>query len=466
MLELHEYSRLDAVALRQLIRSREVSALEIEAAARRAISTVDVDLNALTLPLFEPSLSHDPGGMFGGVPMLIKDSGPMARGVPFTLGSRAIPGAIAERDHEIMTKFRAAGFVAIGQTTAPELGLNFTTESVRYGATANPWSLKHSAGGSSGGSAAMVAAGAVPIAHGNDAAGSLRIPASCCGLVGLKPSRGRTPDGYPVGGGGERLAVEFGLTRTVRDTAMLLDATAVSGVLRSEDRTYVDSLARDPGRLTIGYSTDAWSAGLVDAQVSALTDSVASILEWIGHSVDHARPALEANDILDAEMLAVLASGAALQAGHPRLDRRRLEAVSQRVIAEAAMTTTADLIHCVAAQSRITRGVDEYFARFDLLLTPTIARLPARLGMLDYDTPGVSLRDWLRRILEYGPFTAPFNISGDPAMSLPLGESRDGLPIGVQLVAGRGREDLLLQVAAQLEQAMPWRERTPSTFAD
>src|SRR6266511_3167169 len=219
-----------APALRELIRAGEVSAAEVEAVARRALHLADADLNALALPLFEPALDHEPDGPLAGVPFLIKDSGPFARGVPFALGSRSIRGAVALVDHDLMARFRAAGLVTLGQTTAPELGLSFSTEPVKHGPTRNPWALDRGVGGSSGGSAALVAAGAVPLAHGNDGGGSLRLPASCCGLVGLKPSRGRTPSGPYVGERGFGLIVELGLTRTVRDTAHLLDAVAAPTV--------------------------------------------------------------------------------------------------------------------------------------------------------------------------------------------------------------------------------------------
>src|SRR5688572_30748294 len=224
--ELYEYTSLDAVGLRDLIATRQVTAAEVRRVARQALEAADAELNALTLPLFDPDDSDEPRGPLAGVPFVIKDSGPFARGVPFALGSRAIRGAVALTDHDLMARFREAGLVALGQTTAPELGLNFSTEASRYGPTRNPWALGRGVGGSSGGAAALVAARAVPIAHGNDGGGSIRIPASCCGLVGLKPSRGRTPSGPLAGEAGFGLIVEFALTRTVRDTAHLLDAVS------------------------------------------------------------------------------------------------------------------------------------------------------------------------------------------------------------------------------------------------
>ncbi|MGO4692265.1 amidase [Glaciibacter sp. 2TAF33] len=469
-MELSEYCALDATALRELIRTGQVNAAEVETAARQAIESVNGDLNALTQPLFQSALDHDPDGPIGGVPFLVKDSGPFARGVTFTLGSRSIRGAVAAVDHELMTRFRAAGLATLGQTTAPELGLSYATESLRYGRTRNPWALERGVGGSSGGAAALVAAGAVPLAHGNDGGGSVRIPASACGLVGLKVSRGRTPSGPLAGEAGFGLIAEFGLTRSIRDTALLLECVSGPAVgekytLSSPDVRYTEVLRADPGRLRVAVTTDAWSGVPVDLQVAGVAAEAARTLEWIGHSVSPATPGIQPDDIVEGSMLAAVATGAALLRAPVRPDPGRLEAVSRALLAETLAFTALDVMAALDAQNRLTRAVGTFFTEYDLLVTPTLAQLPARHGELDYDDPGYSMRDWLRRIYQYGPFTAAFNVSGNPAISLPLGQSREGLPIGVQLVAATGREDLLLQVAAQLEQAQPWAGRQPSVFA-
>jgi amidase len=468
---MHEYANLDAVGLRELIRAGEVSVAEVEAVARRAVDLADAELNALTLPLFEPALDHELDGPLAGVPFVIKDSGPFARGVPFTLGSRSVRGAVALVDHDLMTRFRAAGLVTLGQTAAPELGLNFSTEPVAYGPTRNPWAPDRGVGGSSGGSAALVAAGAVPLAHGNDGAGSLRVPASCCGLVGLKPSRGRTPCGPYVGETGFGLIVEFGLARTVRDTALLLDVVAAPTVgdkytAPPPVRPYSDEVGADPGRLRVAVTTDAWSGTPVDPEVAGVTVTVGKVLEWLGHTVTEASPGVDPDALVEAMMLAAVATGAAMLMAPRRPDRSLLEAVSRQVLAETEAFTALDVMTAIDAQHRVTRPVGQFFARHDLLVTPTLGQLPAPHGTLDYDNPDHTVRSWLRRLLEYGPFTAPFNVSGHPAISLPLGQSREGLPIGVQLVAAYGREDLLLRVAAQLEQAVPWKDRQPPIFVD
>jgi len=467
--DLSEYASLDAVGLRQLIESGQVTAAEVADVARDALDLAHAELNALTLPLFSPALDAEPGGPLAGVPFVIKDSGPFARGVPFALGSRSVRGAVAMVDHELMARFRAAGLVTLGQTTAPELGLSFATESARYGVTRNPWAPDRGVGGSSGGSAALVAAGAVPLAHGNDGGGSVRVPASCCGLVGLKPSRGRTPSGPNFGEVGFGLIVEFGLARTVRDAALLLDAVAApmlgeKYVAPAPARAYPAEVGADPGRLRVAVTTQAWSGTPVDPQVAAVTVTVGKALEWLGHAVTEASPEVDPEAVIEAAMLAAIATGAAMLAGPRRPDPFLLEAVSRRVIAETEAATALDVMAGIDAQHRVTRPIGRFFARHDLLLTPTLGQLPAAHGTLDYDNPEHTVRSWLRRLFEYGPFTAPFNVSGHPAISLPLGLSRDGLPIGVQLVAAQGREDLLLRVAAQLEEAVPWRDREPAIF--
>jgi amidase len=468
---LREYADLDAVALADLIRAGEVSATEVEAAARRALAYAHADLNALTVALFEPALEHEARGPLAGVPFVIKDSGPFARGVPFALGSRGIRNAVAFADQDLMTRFRAAGLVTLGQTTAPELGFSFSTEPVKHGPTRNPWMPDRGVGGSSGGAAALVAAGAVPLAHGNDGGGSLRIPASCCGLVGLKPSRGRTPCGPLAGELGFGLTVEFGLTRTVRDTAHLLDAVSAPPAgdkyqAPPPARPYAHELRADPGRLRVALTTRPWSGVPVDPQVAAVAVNAGKVLDWLGHAVTETSPAIDPDVLVEAMTLGTISTGAALLRAPVRPDRSRLEAVSRQILAETETSTALDVMAAVDAQHQVTRPIGMFFTRHDLLVTPTLGQLPAPHGTLDYDNPEHTVRSWIRRILEYGPFTALFNVSGNPAISLPLGQSREGLPIGVQLVAPYGREDILIQVAAQLEQAASWHDRRPATFAD
>jgi amidase len=442
----------------------EVSPAEVESAARRALAGANADLNALTGAPFEPALDANPDGPLAGVPFLVKDSEPFARGVEFTLGSRSIRGARAARDHPLMTRFRDTGLVTLGQTTTPEWSLNFATESVRYGPTRNPWDLTRGAGGSSGGAAALVAAGAVPLAHASDGAGSIRVPASCCGLVGLKPGRTtvvsapRTPAVV-----GEPLGVDFVLARSVRDARLLLHLTRSAGA----DAGGASVAVRPPARrLRIAVTTDAWSGVPVSAEVSSATEAVAGMLEWIGHTVERGTPRLTAHDIADATLLGLMSAGRAILAApaHPR--PVLLESASRAILHDAASFGGERAERSITAQQTITATVDRFWDDRDVLVTPTLAQLPLPHGALDYNAPGVTTRGWLERMLAFGPFTAPFNVSGDPAISLPLGQSASGLPIGVQLVAGKGGETLLLDLAAELEQALPWSSRLPPFWVD
>ncbi|HEY4018544.1 MAG TPA: amidase family protein [Pseudonocardiaceae bacterium] len=462
-MELREYTRLDATGLRELIARGEVSAAEVETVARAAITEANAMVNGLAQPLFDHRLAHDEDGVFGGVPFLLKD-GPMAEGKEFFIGSRSLNGIRAQHDSDLMGRFRAAGLAALGVTTMPELGLSFATEPVRHGPTRNPWDLDRGVGGSSGGAAALVAAGAVPMAHANDAAGSIRIPASCCGLVGLKPSRGRTPCGPDSGDPAFGAAVEFAVTRTVRDAQRLLNAVEGPGVgdkyTAGPLHTYAEKLGPD-GRSTlrIAISTKSWSGGTVDPEVVAATERVARQIASWDYDVTSAEPQPDWEDVMQAATAECVANAAPFLNAPRRPDPAKLETVSRQILAEADALSAMDLIRMLDAQNRVSRKVGAFFASYDLLITPTLAQLPAPHGTLSSDRPGYTIESWLRALFEYGPFTVPFNLGGQPAISVPTGISQSGLPIGVQLVAGYGHENRLLQFAARLERDMPWADR-------
>jgi amidase len=462
-MELHEYASYDAIGLRDLLRVREVTAAEIEEVAREALAAADAEVNGLALPLFSPALDYAADGPLAGVPFLIKDSGPMAHGVPFGIGSRSLQGIRARNDSDLMTRFRAAGLATLGLTTVPELAISFATESVKHGPTRNPWDPERGVGGSSGGAAALVAAGAVPVAHGNDGAGSIRIPAACCGLVGLKPTRGRTPCGPDAGEPLFGVAADFALTRTLRDAAHLLDAVHAPGVGDKYSAPpprglYADELEVGPGALRVGVWTEAWSGAPVDPEVAAAAARAARVLEDLGHVVTDASPAVDWEAVMHSSLGEMAAIAAPFLTA--AVDPGRLEAVSRTVLEEVQDLTALDLVAVFEAQNRVTRSVGAFFCEHDLLVTPTMGQLPAPHGTLEQDNPDHTTRTWLESLFDYGPFTAVFNISGQPAISLPLAHSACGLPIGVQLIAPYGREDAMFQVAAQLEKAMPWSQHT------
>ncbi|WP_066361258.1 amidase [Herbidospora mongoliensis] len=468
-MEIHEYASYDAIGLRTLISAGEVTREDVEDAARRALDKADDDLNALALPMFTPALDHAEDGPLSGVPFLIKDHGPVAEGVPFSLGSRALNGVTARHDSDLMARFRAAGLVTLGLTTVPEMAISFSTESVKHGPTRNPWDPERGVGGSSGGAAALVAAGAVPMAHGGDGAGSIRIPASCCGLVGLKPSRGRVPCGPDMGEPMLGMAYEFGLTRTVRDAAHLLDAVHGPGVgdkytAPPPHGRYAEEIGHLLGRLRVAVTTEAWSGAVVDGEVAGAALAVGRVLEEMGHVVADASPVVDPDAVMRSMVAEAVAIASALLLAPRQPDPGRMEAVSRRLLEVAREYSALDMMAAFGAQNQVTRSVAGFFTGYDLLVTPTLARLPAPHGTLRYDDPDHTLTSWLTSIFDYGPFTMVFNVSGQPAISLPLGHSARGLPIGVQIAAAYGREDLLFRIAAQLEQAMPWKDRTPRLF--
>ena len=457
--DVKEYTRLDATGLRELIARGEVSAAEVDAVAREAIGTANAVVNGLAQPLFDTALAHDESGPLGGVPFLLKD-GPMAEGVEFNFGSRALNGIRARHDSDLMRHFRAAGLAALGVTTVPELALSFATEPVRNGPTCNPWALDRGVGGSSGGAAALVAAGAVPVAHANDAAGSIRIPASACGLVGLKPSRGRVSCGPDSGDPAFGAAEEFAVTRTVRDAALLLDAVHGPGIggkytAPPPARRYVEELTAQPGRLRVAISTRSWSGSTVDPEVAAVAERVGLLFD----EVTVADPELDWDDVVRAAAAEAVAIGGAYLNAPRRPPVARMEAVSRQIMAEADALSAMDLMRMLDAQNRVSRRVGAFFTDYDVLITPTIAQLPPKHGTLSSDRDGYTMESWLRTLFDLGPFTVAFNLAGQPAISLPLGMSESGVPIGVQFVAGYGREDLLLRLAARCEREMPWADR-------
>ncbi len=415
---------------------------------------------------------------FPGVPFVLKDLDGTQAGAPLHCGTRFLKerGYVATADSELTERFHRAGLVTIGRTNTPELGLVPTTEPEAYGPTRNPWDPSRSPGGSSGGSAACVAAGIVPMGHAGDGGGSIRIPAAHCGLVGLKPSRGRITMGPELGEGWAGLVARLAVTRSVRDTAALLDAVAGPGVgdpswAPPPERPYVDAL-RGPSRpLRIGWTSAPLNAEVaVDPQVAAATEATAALLESLGHQVDEqVPPALldyPADDFLVAymawtareldrlgELVGEPVTAAGVEAGTWAL------AEGGRTVSAAAYLAALDGLHA------LTRAVVAWWELdgFDVLVTPTVPELAPTLGQFGPGTHGPL--DGVFRSTITVHYTAPFNITGQPAISVPLHHSAEGLPIGMQLVGAPGREDVLIAVASQLEEARPWADRRPPIWA-
>ena len=468
----------DATGQAELVRRGEASPAELVEAAIERIEKVDTELNAVITPLFDKARGAAtgdlPDGPFRGVPFVLKDLAAHSAGDPFHEGMAFLKRLdwVADSDTYLVERFRAAGFVIVGKTNTPELGILPTTEPEAYGPTRNPWDTNRTTGGSSGGSAAAVAAGLVPAGHANDGGGSIRIPASACGLVGLKPTRGRVsaaPDFGDVMGG---LTVELAVTRSVRDAAAILDA--VHGPAPGDPyaappprRPYVDELGADPGRLRIGVRTEAFGGvTTTHPDCVAAADDAGRLLESLGHTVSAADlPALDDADYL-THFLTHWSAGTAWNLDHwsgatgHDIGPGDVEP-STWAIAEAGRAISASqwLTAREWLQGHARRVQDWWAGGFDLLLTPTLVEPPPPLG--EFDSPPDNPLHGLFRAGELVPFTPLFNVTGQPAISLPLHWNDAGLPIGVHLVAAFGREDVLLRVASQLEAARPWAQRRP-----
>jgi len=468
---------LDATATAALIRDGEITPLEAVAAAIARIEKVNPEVNAVIHPLFDKAMDAAaspelPYGPFRGVPIVLKDLSCPSAGDPFHLGMRFLRdlGWHAEHDSTVAARLRAAGFVFVGRTNTPELGLIPTTEPLAYGPTRNPWDTSRIPGGSSGGSAAAVAARMVPAANGSDGGGSIRIPASACGLVGLKPSRGRVPSGPDLGEAMGGLSVEHVLTRTVRDTAAILDV--LQGVAAGDPytapapaRPYQEEAAADPGGLRIGVMRRAPSdLTPLHADVVNAVDGTARALASLGHEVDETHPVAldEPEHILHFGVITGCDAAAALDAWSARTGTP----IAQDDV-EINTWAIAELGRACSGRQLLTsrewlfgyarRMAEWWLGGYDLLLTPTLTAPPPPIGTF-VATPDNPLGAGAAASFLV-PFTPPFNATGQPAISLPVAWNDEGIPIGVQLVAAYGHEEVLIRVASQLEQAFGWTER-------
>jgi amidase len=476
---MDELASLDATAQADLVRRREASPLELVDAAVARIERLNPRLNAVIAPLFEraraaaasPAL---PAGPFRGVPFLLKDLVCHSAGDPYCAGMRLLRDLrwVEAEDTYLAARFRAAGLVVLGKTNTPELGPIPTTEPIAFGPTHNPWDPTRTPGGSSGGSAAAVAAGLVPAAHANDGGGSIRIPASACGLVGLKPSRGRTSLGPDAGEAWAGLSIEHAVTRSVRDTAALLDA--VSGYVPGDPyvapppaRPFAAEVGADPGRLRIGLLARVPGGGsaLHPDCVAAVTET-ARLLESMGHAVEEAWPAaLEDAEVGSAALTVVTSCTARDLAFWSARTARTIgpgdvEPMTWAIAELGRAVSAVDYIFAVEKLEAFTRVMARWWAEgFDLLLTPTLPEPPPTLGSFAA-RPDDPLAGFNRGGV-FVTFTLPYNVTGQPAISLPLQATAQNLPIGVQLVAAYGREDVLLRIAAALEAARPWASRRP-----
>ena len=475
-MKLSEYANYDALGLAELVANKQVTPRELAETAAAAVSAINSTVNAVveTYPdridgLDEKKLGPGP---FRGVPFLIKDVFGHEGGRKIEFGSRLCRNMVALTDTHLCELFRASGVNILGRSAAPEYSMSGATESALYGNTSTPWKKGYSAGGSTGGGMAAVVAGIVPIAHGSDIAGSIRIPASFCGGVGLKPSRGRVSFGPTLDENGYGLAQNFVQTKTVRDAAAMLDCVAIPQVgdpfiIPKPSDSYAALTRNKPPKLKIGWSTKGLMGLETDKEVVEAVESTAKVLAEMGHEVSEESPQFDGADSMRSMTdvwffgFDLRLEGYAKRSGH-RIGNDTLEPVTFMIYEYAKRMKAAQFFDAMAVLNTARRKLGRYFTRYDIWLSPTTTRVAEPWGNYNLGRTYVTMENLTERI--YRPvcqFTLPHNILGTPAISLPLAMHSAGLPIGVQLGAGPANEHLVLQVAAALEEAMPWRSRVP-----
>ena len=474
-MKLEEYAQYDGLGLAELVRRREVCSSELAQLALSAVEKVNPQINAVieTYPERVTVLSDGAPslGPFTGVPFLLKDLGATEQGKKQECGSRLLRGRVARHDSYLTASFRLAGLTLLGRTATPEFALSSSTESVLTGATRNPWDLTLMAGGSSGGSAAAVAAGIVPLAHASDGAGSMRIPAGACGLVGLKPSRGRVTHGPRAAEGLGGMDVELAVTRSVRDTATLLDAVSQPAVgdpfvIVQPQRPYLQEVGAPVGFLRIAFTTTPWAPYPVIPEIADATRRIAALCEGMGHRVEAASLTVAYDDLMQAScILWAFGYDAALDTYASQMGRRvseeTLEPVTLSLYRYAKTLRPTDLVWADGVLNRTRRETGRLLQSYNLLLTPTLTMLPQPIGRYSQNVTDVDFLGFFRRCDEIAPFVQLFNVTGQPAISVPLCQSEGGLPIGMQFVAHFGDEATLIRLASALEEAIPWKDRTP-----
>jgi Asp-tRNA(Asn)/Glu-tRNA(Gln) amidotransferase A subunit family amidase len=488
-----EYDRFDALGLAELVSTKQVTSAELVDEAIARVERVNPKLNALICDRFEQARAEArgalPDGPFAGVPFVVKDLGPALAGVPMTSGSRYFKDYVPAADDEYIVRAKRAGFVIFGKTSTPEFGIAPVTEPRLFGPCRNPWNLDVTPGGSSGGSGALVAAGVVPLAHGNDMGGSIRIPASCCGVFGIKPSRGRTPT---VGGVIGDPNADLGLSRTVRDSAALLDAVRTTrGLLYDAppfDGTYLNEVGRDPGALRIAIVDDAMLGTEIHPECRAAVARTAALCERLGHRVEIASPAGIDYRAISLAILLIFAAnvGWKMHAANPLPDKKLragdLEPGTWGMLVISELLSADELATAVQRQRELAATLDAFLSRFDVMLMPTVAAPPVHIGALALKRSEELQLEVLARLrakslirtaageiaktlFDWLPYTPIFNLTGQPAMSVPLHWTPDGLPVGVQFAARLGDDATLFRLAAQLEAAQPWNARRPPVWS-
>jgi len=468
---------LDATAQADLVRRKEIKPIELVDAVIERIERLNPKLNAVITPMYDlarkAAAGPLPDGPFTGVPFLLKDLLASYAGVHFTFGSAFLSDYVPDHDSELVARHKRAGLIVVGKTNSPEFGILPTTEPRAFGPTHNPWDLGRSPGGSSGGSAAAVAAGLVPFAHGNDGGGSIRIPASCCGLFGLKPTRGRNPLGPDLGETPGGLVVEHALTRSVRDSAALLDATSGPDVgdpywAPPPARPFLQEVGANPGRLRIAFCVQSFTGSAVHPDCVAAVRDAATLCADLGHEVVEAAPAVDGDAVTRCFMIAYSAGCATTVDGLALVTGRaatpdKLEPLTWAFAEMGRSQTASTYIIAVTLLQAISRSIARFFVDYDLVLMPTLGEPPLPLG--SFDSPPENPLQGIERAASFAPFTPICNITGQPAMSVPLYWNAEGLPVGSHFIGRFGDEATLFRLAAQLEEARPWAGRLPPVSA-
>ncbi|MDO8123983.1 MAG: amidase [Candidatus Hermodarchaeota archaeon] len=473
MVDSRELATLDATAIAEKVRQKEVTPSELVEVVIERIEHINPKINAVITPMFDEARKTAKGklpkGPFTGVPFLLKDILAAYAGVRLSYGSAALKDYIPDFDSELVKRFKRAGLITVGKTNTPEFGLLSTTEPLFFGPTRNPWDTERTTGGSSGGTAAAVAAGIVPMAHASDGGGSIRIPASCCGVFGIKPTRARNPLAPTHGDIQSGLVVEHALTRSVRDSAALLDATAGPDVgdpywAPPPKRPFLQEVGADPGKIRIAYTSKAITGEVAHKECVKAIDTAVSLCSEHGHELVEANP--------DFNIQAMYQNFVALWSGGVTAVFRNIEQLrGSPVLQEEVEPLTwelakigrqynaGDYLFSIMMLQQISRDIARFFQEYDIWLTPTLIEPPVPLGYFDCP-PEHPMKGFLRAG-EFTPFTQIQNITGQPAMSMPLHWTSDGLPVGTHFVGRFGDEATLFRLAAQIEVALPWIKRQP-----
>ncbi len=488
-----EYDVFDGIGLAQLIRDGVLTPKELVTAAIERIEALNPALNAVIYKMYDLALAAAnqslPSGIFKGVPFLLKDLHTDYAGVPIFYGSHFIENGVSRQDAEMVCRMKKAGLIILGRTSTPEFGLSALTESKRFGVTRNPWNINHTSGGSSGGSAVAVAAGMVPMAHGSDGAGSIRIPASYCGIFGLKPSRGRTPAGPSVMQNWQGMVTEHVLTRSVRDSAAMLDVLSGPELgslisLPEPKTTFLSELDKPVGKLRIAWSEESFfPSTTINPEYKKASKQAAELCEALGHTVEVVNLNINYEEVLLAFFIVIAASVSsdlrrlAKEAGKAA-DYARLETATAVLCEAGEHFSAADYTWATHVLDMLNKKMAEFFVNYDVLLSLTMPAPPLRVGespMSSWERNGL---EFLRRFpfgpilrklgkqmsqkqFSFTPFTPLFNMTGQPAMSVPLYWDSQGLPIGIQFAGRMNEESILLRLAKQLESAQPWENKRP-----